>query len=124
MKLTTSLLLLLFCACAGPDAHRHPAAGAALEPSTAPAERAPAGAVLDAADPLDVGEKPAAAEPHHHHHGAAMEPAPQVDQLVEDPVCHMKIKVSKAAGGSVTVNGVTSYFCSNSCRLKFTGGAK
>lgn len=70
--------------------------------------------MLDPDSPLDVGQKPAAAKPHEHH-GAT----PAATEKVEDPVCHMKIDPSKAAGGSLTVDGVKSYFCSSSCRAKF-----
>ncbi|MBL8916383.1 MAG: YHS domain-containing protein [Archangium sp.] len=136
-------VVFVLSACAGPEEHRRANANAAMDPSTVAAERSTAGSVLDADSPLDVGEKPAPAKPHHHHPGMQMpapEPAPEEKpaaekppdakphvhpvaapspETVEDPVCHMKIKPAKAAGGSLTVDGVTSYFCSSSCREKF-----
>lgn len=136
MKTFVWCVVLLGSACAGPEEHRRPSENSALNTSSAAAERLAAGAVLDPESPLDVGEKPAPAKPHQHHPGMQM-PAPEpekppaakphvhptsaapVPETVEDPVCHMKIKPEKAGGGSLTVNGVKSYFCSSSCRAKF-----
>jgi YHS domain-containing protein len=145
---TVLWVVLLASACAGPEEHRKPSATSALDPSAPAAPREPAGAVLGPDSPLDVGSAPTPAKPHHHHGSApvpAPEPAPAPEpqkppaakphehhgaaappaaELVEDPVCHMKIDPAKAGGGSVTRDGKTYYFCSTSCRSKFEGGAK
>lgn len=79
-----------------------------------------------------------AAEPHHHHHAPAPPPAdphaghgaappkPSADPhaehrdaKVKDPVCGMMIDPKTAGGGSVTVNGVTTFFCSATCKRTF-----
>ncbi|MFT3712850.1 MAG: hypothetical protein QM817_34795 [Archangium sp.] len=145
MKTLVSTLVLLCCACAGPEEHRKPTADSALSVEAAAAPRKPAGSVLDAESPLDVGDAPAPAKPHQHHGSMPMAPpaevpAPEVkppaakphehhvteapvpaavDEKVEDPVCHMKINPAKAGGGSLTLDGQKNYFCSSSCRSKF-----
>jgi FTR1 family protein len=47
--------------------------------------------------------------------------ADQVAQTAIDPVCGMRVKISEAAAFE-TVNGQTTYFCSERCHLRFLQG--
>ena len=38
----------------------------------------------------------------------------------EDPVCHMKVDVSKPPGGTHDHQGTTYYFCGAGCRVAFS----
>ena len=82
------------------------------------------------ADATALAPEPAAMPKHHH---GAMKPkaaAPAVEATpapVVDPVCKMKIDPTKAKGGSLTVDGKVSFFCSAACRKTFVSrhpGAK
>lgn len=71
--------------------------------------------------PAPVPE-PAPMPPHHHGAMTPKAPAPAVEATpasVVDPVCKMKLDPTKAKGGSLTVDGQTSFFCSASCRKTF-----
>jgi YHS domain-containing protein len=108
------------CAPAEPESkpmkHHHPPAGAPesskpMEPSHQKPADAPAQA-----------PEPAAMPPHHHGAMKPKAPAPAVEAApasVLDPVCKMKIDPTKAKGGSLTVDGKTSFFCSAPCRKTF-----
>jgi YHS domain-containing protein len=48
--------------------------------------------------------------------------APQVNQLVKDPVCGVYIAISEAE--SLPTKKGSLYFCSNECRQKFLDGQK
>ena len=48
--------------------------------------------------------------------------APQVNQLVKDPVCGVYIAISEAE--TLPTKKGSLYFCSNECRQKFLDGQK
>ena len=42
------------------------------------------------------------------------------NEVAEDPVCHMQVKVASPAGGTFEHDGATYYFCGASCRNAFS----
>ncbi|MDX2010118.1 MAG: hypothetical protein SFW67_08010 [Myxococcaceae bacterium] len=89
---------------------------------------------LPTAPQVPCATREPAVEPHDHEQ-VAPEPAPPAPAAVtpgpptstrpaqptkvRDPVCGMLIDPRKAAGGSVTRNGVTTHFCSAVCKRTF-----
>jgi YHS domain-containing protein len=139
------MILFLLMGCAGPAQHGKPAEGTALNPSTGAAPRLALATTLTAPDPLATrpcelpstsvaclaeDPEPAPPEPSHPHvhppETAVPGPAPApptsqrstVPTKVKDPICGMTIDPKKAAG-QVTRNGVTTYFCSATCKRTF-----
>jgi len=66
------------------------------------------------------GEVDAMAQPGARHGHGDPEMGRQAAGAVTDPVCGMTVTPGEAAGGSAEHHGVTHWFCSPSCRQKFT----
>ncbi|MCA3011062.1 MAG: YHS domain-containing protein [Myxococcaceae bacterium] len=99
-----------FVACPKPEAA--PGRVSAAEASPTPA------AAPERAGPRDAPPTPSTSrEPV----PARLPPAPRAQgpAKVKDPVCGMSIDPAKAAGGSVTRGGVTTFFCSATCKRAF-----
>jgi YHS domain-containing protein len=142
-----TLLMVVCVSCAGPSAHERPWDDSAQRPASAPTARAPVATTLAGADPLLAKdcELPTAPfvpcpdlapdEPPPTHHHEAPPPAPPAPVVpartapsapaavrpakVKDPICGMMIDPTKAAGGSVSRHGVTTHFCSATCKRTF-----
>jgi Cu+-exporting ATPase len=138
-----SLVLMVAAAgCAGPALHERSAAGSALDPAASATARAPVATTLASADPLLARDcelptapfvpcpAPVADEPPPPHQHQEPPPPPTAPapvpttraprpSKVKDPICGMTIDPAKAAGGSVTRNGVTTHFCSATCKRTF-----
>lgn len=136
-----SLLTFLLMSCA-PAAHLVAGSSAAASPESQSTPRPLVASTLASADPLSAKtcELPTAPDvtcpvvepeperPPVHHHEPEAAPAPVVapptraraaPAKVIDPVCGMSIDPATAKGGSVTVGGKTSHFCSSACRRTF-----